>query len=118
MRSTTPKKLEKIPTIEERINAVKKNLEHLERQQRIANRNNREAQEKRRKRQYYLIGELVSKYFPEVLCLEAEQANEDELLLKHLESFLSVLSADKTLLLQLRQRAQNDAKCVSGHEEK
>lgn len=81
IQENAPKELEKIPTIEERINAVKKQLEHAERQQRITDRNNRESQEKRRKRQYYLIGELVSKYFPEVLCLEAEQANEDELLL-------------------------------------
>ena len=122
IQENTPKKLEKIPTIEERIYAVKEQLEHFERQQRITDRNNREAQEKRRKRQYYLIGELVSKYFPEVLCLEAEQANEDDLSLKHLESFLSVLSADKTLIHQLKQRAknraQNDTECVSGREEK
>lgn len=114
--------IKKIPSIEERINAVKKQIEQLERERRIADRNNRETQEKIRKKQYYLIGELVSKYFPEVLCLSGEQANENALSLKSLESFLSVLSEDKELVNKLKQcatnSAQNEDKCVSGHEEK
>lgn len=114
--------IKKIPSIEERINAVKRQIEQLERTRRIEDRNNRETQEKIRKKQYYLIGELVSKYFPEVLCLNVEQATEDALSLKSLESFLSVLSKDKELINQLKQRvknsAQNEDECVSGREEK
>lgn len=115
-------KIKKIPSIKERITVVKKEIEQLERKMRIADRNNREIQERRQKRQYYLIGELVSKYFPEVLCLNSEQATEDALSLKPLESFLSVLSTDQELVHQLKQRAndraQNERECVSGHEEK
>lgn len=114
--------IKKIPSIEERINDVKKQIEQLERKRRIEDRNNREAQEKLRKKQYYLIGELVSKYFPEVLCLNVEQATEDALSLKSLESFLSVLSEDKELINKLKQCAtnstQNKDECVSGHKEK
>ena len=84
---------------------MKKQIEQLERERRIEDRNNREAQEKIRKKQYYLIGELVSKYFPEILCLNSEQANEDDFSLKPLESFLSVLSTDQELVHQLKQRA-------------
>ena len=117
-----PKELRQIPTIEERIIIVKKQLEQLERKRRIADRNNRETQEKIRKKQYYLIGELVSEYFPEILCQKAEQPTEDALSFKPLESFLSVLSEDKELINQLKQRAinraQREGECVSGHEEK
>ena len=101
---------------------MKKQLEQLERKRRIADRNNRETQEKIRKKQYYLIGELVSEYFPEILCQKAEQPTEDALSFKPLESFLSVLSEDKELINQLKQRAinraQREGECVSGHEEK
>ncbi len=122
MQVNEQNKIRKIPSIEERINAVKKQIEQLERERRIEDRKNRETQEKIRKKQYYLIGELVSKYFPEVLCLNAEQSIEDALSLKPLESFLSVLSTDQELVYQLKQRAndraQNKSECVSGHEEK
>lgn len=116
------KEIKKIPTIEERIITVKKQIEQLERKKRIANRNNREAQEKIRKKQYYLIGELVVKYFPEVLSPIEKQTEADGFSFKLLESFLSVLSADAELVSQLEQRARNNAQdedeCVSGHEEK
>ena len=122
MQENKQNKIRKIPAIEEGINAVKKQIEQLERERRIEDRNNREAQEKIRKKQYYLIGELVSKYFPEILCLNSEQANEDDFSLKPLESFLSVLSTDQELVHQLKQRAndraRNKSECVSGHEEK
>lgn len=101
---------------------MKKQIEQLERKKRIEDRNNREAQEKIRKKQYYLIGELVAKYFPEVLSPIEKQTEEDDFSFKLLESFLSVLSEDAELLSQLEQRAKNNAQdedeCVSGHEEK
>lgn len=116
------KEIKKIPTIEERIITVKKQIEQLERKKRIANRNNREAQEKIRKKQYYLIGELVVKYFPEVLTPIEKQTEADDFSFKLLESFLSVLSADAELVSQLEQRARNNVQdedeCVSGREEK
>lgn len=116
------KEIKKMPTIEERIITVKKQIEQLERKKRIEDRNNREAQEKIRKKQYYLIGELVAKYFPEVLSPIEKQTEEDDFSFKLLESFLSVLSEDAELLSQLEQRAKNNAQdedeCVSGHEEK
>ena len=117
-----PKKIRKIPTIEERIKAVKETIDKLERQKRITDRNNRQLQEKRRRQQCYLIGDLVSNYFPEVLCLDSGEIDETAISLRPLESFLLVLSEDKELMKQLRQkaitRAQSDEECVSGHEEK
>ncbi|MBD5472846.1 MAG: type IV secretory system conjugative DNA transfer family protein [Lachnospiraceae bacterium] len=117
-----PKEIKELPTIEERIRAVKDLIETLERQKRITDRNNREAQEKKRKRQCYLIGNLVSNYFPEILCLESDGTDETTISLNFLESFLLVLSEDKELMEQLNQKAKNRAQsnetCVSGQEEK
>ena len=74
----------------------------------------REAERKKNSRRYYIIGELVAKYFPEFQRFEPGTKAENAVEFKPLETFLSVLSTDQELMVRLkemvnhRQSLQND----------
>ncbi len=54
----------------------------------------------------FIIGELVAKYFPEVLDLEPGTKEENMVNFEKLEAFLYVLSTDYELVRELRDRAE------------
>lgn len=90
-------------TLNEKIIKAKDKVAKLECQQRLEKRRTREADRKKNNRRYYIIGELVEKYFPEVQRFEpgTKAENADEF--KPLETFLLVLSTDQELILQLKE---------------
>lgn len=57
-------------------------------------------------RRNYIIGELVTKYFPGVTALEPQQNSSDNAaVFRPLEAFLLALSQDKELVRELMHRA-------------
>lgn len=95
-------------SIEERIIKSKERTAKLEEQRRISERQEREKKKKKDQQRNYVIGELVSKYFPEVLNLEpgckANNAVEFDLF----ESLLSVLSHNQEYIDKLKKEAQRE----------
>lgn len=89
-------------SLEERIAKTKEKTKRLEEAQRIAQRKEREIRRKKDARRNYIIGALVSQYYPDEISrfepkrTNAENADEFE----PLETFLSVL-ADETETLEL-----------------
>lgn len=100
-------KIEKTETlsIEECVKKVKEKIETLERERRNSDKRKRENKEKEDKRRNYLVGELVSKYFPETLSLKVESKEQNTATFKPLEAFLKVLAEDKELVAQLKKKA-------------
>ena len=101
-------------TLNEKITKTKEKIAKLENQRRMEKRRAREAERKKNSRRYYIIGELVAKYFPEFQRFEPGTKAENAVEFKPLETFLSVLSTDQELMVRLkemvnhRQSLQND----------
>lgn len=76
----------------------------LERQRRIDQRQEREAQRRLRQRRNYIIGELVTRHFPEIEVLKPGTARENDIIFVPFEKLLLELSEDKELLQELRRR--------------
>ncbi len=101
-------------TLNEKITKTKEKIAKLENQRRMEKRCAREAERKKNSRRYYIIGELVAKYFPEFQRFEPGTKAENAVEFKPLETFLSVLSTDQELMVRLkemvnhRQSLQND----------
>lgn len=93
-------------TLIERIAKSKAYTAKLEQQRRIQLRKEREAKKKKDQRRNYIIGELISKYFPEVLKLELGTKAENAITFEPLEVFLSILSNDKILMKRLKKAAK------------
>ena len=92
-------------TIEERITQAKEHVSKLERQRRVEQRKEREIKKKQNQRRNYIIGELVTKYFPETLKFEPGTKDENIVIFEPLEVYLSVLAANKELLQQIIRNA-------------
>lgn len=96
-------------TIEERIARSEEHITKLKQQKRIKERKEREAKKKKDQRHNYIIGKLVSKYFPEVLKvlnLEPGTKAENTITFEPLEVFLSVLSSEQILMKQLKEKTK------------
>lgn len=93
-------------SIEERIKQAELNVEKLERDARLKQRNERISKVKTEKRRNYIIGELFSYYFPEVKQLIPGTTAENKLIFLPLEAFLKVLSADSETVKMLSDRVQ------------
>ena len=91
-------------TIEERITRAKENVARLERERRLELKKEREAKKKKDKHRNCIIGELITKYFPEVLKFEPGTKAENAVTFEPLEVFLSELAADQELLKRLKKR--------------
>lgn len=91
--------------LEERIAKSKARTAKLERLRREEIRKEREHQKKIDQRRNYIVGELVTKYFPEVKEMKPEnkEKNIDNFIL--LDAFLSVLSSRKKLIDDLKEEA-------------
>lgn len=95
-----------IMSIEERSENANKRIENAEPQQRMKRNYEREAQRKKDYRRKYIIGELVTKYFPTVQEYEpGETVNENGIRFEPLEAFLYILSTDLELVEELQRRA-------------
>lgn len=100
-------------TIANRINAVKVKTTKLEHDYRVAQRQEREAQKKIAQRRNYVLGELVTKYFPEVTALRPGTKEENKITFAPVETFLTVLAEDKRLVKELKNRASEAASAAS-----
>jgi hypothetical protein len=78
-------------------------LECINRLQRVEARNQRIAKSNEDKRRNYIIGELVSKYFKEVLNFKRGTKAENSIEFAPLEEFISILANDRKLIEELKQ---------------
>lgn len=93
-------------TLNEKITKAKDKVAKLEHQRRVEKRRTREAERKKNSRRQYIIGELVSKYFPEVQRFEPGTKTENAVEFKPLDTFLSVLAADQELMVRLKEKVK------------
>lgn len=94
-------------TLNEKIVKAKDRIAKLEHQQRVEKRRTLEAERKKNNRRQYIIGELVTKYFPEVQRFEPGTKAENAVEFKPLEAFLLVLTADQELIIRLKEMVNN-----------
>lgn len=92
-------------TTEERIMQTKARVDELTQKDRLAHRQEREAHKKLDQRRNYLLGELVSKYFPEVKELVPGTEDENTVVFKTFEAFLYVLANSNDTLRDLKEIA-------------
>lgn len=119
--------------LEERIAKSKARTAKLEQLRRAELRKEKEAEKKKSQHRNYIVGELVTKYFPEITDLEPGTKAENMVRFEPLEKILSALSTDTQLVNQLKQIATYPAladdenknqlssdhpQCVSGHRQK
>lgn len=114
-------------TNNERLQNVEKKITESQHLQRLKQKKECELQEKKNQRRNFIIGELVTKYFPEVLSIEPGTRAENAERFLTLEAFLIELASDQELVKQIKARAlywqqpgvisrPEDLQCVSGHE--
>lgn len=119
--------------LEESIAKSKARTAKLEQLRRAEQRKEKEAEKKINQRRNHIVGELVTKYFPEIKELEPGTKAENIVRFEPLEKVLSALSADTQLADQLKQKTACPAladdengnqlssdcpQCVSGHQQK
>lgn len=95
----------RIMPIEERIENANQKIQAVEQKQQLQKMNTPETQRRKDQRRNYIIGELVAKYFPDVLALEPGTQDENTTRFEPLEAFLYVLSTDYDLYQELQERA-------------
>lgn len=95
----------KMMSIEERTSNANRRIATVEQKKRQEERAAQEAQRRRDNRRNYIIGELVAKYFPDVLNIEPGTDAENLTRFEPLETFLYVLSTDYDLIEDLQERA-------------
>lgn len=92
-------------SIEERTANANRRIDTAERKRRQEERSAQEAQRKKDNRRNYVIGELVTRYFPSIQNYEPGTDAENQTRFQPLEAFLYVLSTDQDLVEELRERA-------------
>ena len=92
-------------SIEERTVKANERIDAAENRRRQEERATQEAQRRRDSRRNYVIGELVTRYFPSLREYEPGTDTENQTRFESLEAFLHVLSADYDLVEELRERA-------------
>ena len=123
----TPNEDTKMLTNMQRLQNAEKRIAESQRLQRLEQKKERELQEKKDKRRNFIIGELVTKYFPEVSSIELSAKAENAECFSPLEAFLIELASDQELVAQIKEKAlywqqpgailrPEDLQCVSGHE--
>lgn len=91
--------------LDERSANANRRMKEAERQKRVQDREEKSEQKRRNQRRNFLIGELVTKYFPSVVTIEPGSWDENSLQFKKLEAILYVLSTDVKLMDDLQNRA-------------
>lgn len=95
----------KMMSIEERTSNANRRIAAAALKKRQEERATQWEQRRKDSRRNYIIGELVAKYFPDVLNIEPGTDAENLTRFESLEAFLHVLSADYGLVEELRERA-------------
>ena len=95
----------KIMSIEERTVKANERIDAAENRRRQEERATQEAQRRRDSRRNYVIGELVTRYFPSLRDYEPGTDTENKSRFEPLEAFLCVLSTDYDLVRELQDRA-------------
>lgn len=85
-----------------------KHIAQIEQSNRIKQRQQKKLQAKKDQRRNYITGELVSRYFPEVLKLEPGTNEQNAVTFSSLESFLSVLASNQELIKQIKRDTTNN----------
>ena len=85
-------------TIDERISKAQEKLTQLQQKKRIEQRKEREAKKKKDQHRNYIVGELVTKYFPQILNLGPGTKAENAVTFKPFETFLSKLAKDQKIV--------------------
>ena len=97
-------------SIDEKIVQAQEKVMHLKRQKRIEENQKKEYQRRIDDRRKFIIGELVVKYFPEVLNFQPRRTaeeNKDEF--ASLENFLSTLATEKDYITQLKAKGSKQS---------
>lgn len=97
-----------VTTLNEKIVKAKDRVAKLEHQQRVEKRRTGEAERKKNSRRQYIIGDLVTKYFPEVQRFEPGTKAENAVAFKPLETFLLLLAADQEFIVQLKEKVKRE----------
>ena len=92
-------------SIKERTSNANRRIVAAEQKKRQEERAAQEAQRRNDSRRNYIIGELVTRYFPSLREYEPGTDTENQTRFGSLEAFLHVLSADYDLVEELRERA-------------
>lgn len=95
----------KIMSIEERTSNVNRRIAAAEQKKKQEEWTAQEAQRRRDNRRNYIIGELVTQYFPSLREYEPGTGTENQTRFEPLEAFLYVLSTDYELFRKLQNRA-------------
>ena len=95
----------KTMSIEERTVKANERIDAAENRRRQEERATQEAQRRRDSRRNYVIGELVTRYFPSLREYEPGTDTENKSRFEPLEAFLYVLSTDYDLVRELQDRA-------------
>ena len=95
-------------SIEKEIQQSKNRISKLEHQKRVERKIENDKKMKLIRRRNYIIGELVTKYFPELLNLEPGNKDQNAVTFKPVESFLLALAADRNLVNQIKNMAINN----------
>lgn len=94
-------------TAEERAKNAQKCIKELDHKNRLEERQARKDQEKIDQRRNYIIGELVTSHFPEVLSIEPGTKADNVERFRIVDAFLAELAADQALFCQIKERANN-----------
>lgn len=94
-------------TLDEQIKQTEEKVTQLKQQRRIQIKKEKDIRKKKDQRRNYIIGELVSKHFPEILNLEPGTKSQNAVTFEPLDAFLSVLAADPELVNQIKNRISN-----------
>ena len=92
-------------SIEERTSNVNRRIAAAEQKKKQEEWTAQEAQRRRDNRRNYIIGELVTQYFPSLREYEPGTGTENQTRFEPLEAFLYVLSTDYELFRKLQNRA-------------
>lgn len=103
-------------TLEERIAKSKAHTAKLEQMRREKQKRERDAKKKKDQHRNYIVGELVTKYFPELMCLEPGTNAENVDRFWQLEAVLSMLADNKELMGQLKKKAFRKTLAVDKNE--
>lgn len=85
-------------TIDERLALAKARVNQLEKEKKLELRKERELKRKKEQQRNFIIGELVAKYFPQVLNLEPGTRNENATVFQPVDKLLSTLSTNQEFI--------------------
>lgn len=96
-------------SLEERLSNANKKIEEATHQRRINNQKEKEMKQKKETLRNMIIGELVVKYFPELLDIEDEINSENKENTEKLEAFLETLASHPEVVEQIKAESQKKA---------